>query len=113
MSPSRELTALAARKAALRADIGRLRAQVAAEAARAVRPALWLGEAWEFSRRLGAYFRSWRAPADGPAPSSGKGFFARLVRWAPLVFEIVAADGPASTRGTGSPPSGRDRAPRG
>ena len=52
MYPDRELTRLAARKAALRRDIALRRAQCAAAAARVAQPLEWLDRMLAFWRRL-------------------------------------------------------------
>lgn len=92
MYPDRELTRLAARKAALRRDIARRRAQCAEAAARVARPLEWLDRMLAFWRRLSPFAQFAAVPLGFLVQRT---VFRRLkilrslVRWGPLVFSAV------------------------
>jgi hypothetical protein len=92
MYPDRELTRLAATKAALRRDIALHRSQCAKAAARAAQPLEWLDRMLAFWRRLPPLARFAAMPLGLLVRHT---VFPRLkilralVRWSPLVFGAV------------------------
>lgn len=92
MYPDRELTRLAARKAALRRDIALRRAQCAEAAARVAQPLAWLDRMLAFWRRLSPLAQFAVVPLGFLVKRT---VFPRLkilgslVRWGPLVFAAV------------------------
>lgn len=92
MYPHRELSELGARKAALRIEIARLRAECVTAATGATRPLVWADNAVAFVRRLSPLALIAALPlgaiARGMLVSRFK-FLGPVVRWAPLVFTAV------------------------
>jgi hypothetical protein len=92
MYPNRELTALAARKVALRQAIALRRDQCAAAAARATRPLEWMDRVLILWRQLPAAGRYAAIPLGWVVL---RGILRRLkyvrsfVRWSPLLFAAV------------------------
>jgi len=98
MYPERELTRLAAAKAALRRDIALRRAQCAQAAARVTQPLEWLDRVLAFWRRLPPLARFAALPLGmlvQRAVLPRLKLLRRLVRWSPLVFAIFRVAGRA------------------
>ena len=104
MYSQRELTRLAAYKAALRRDIALSRARCAEAAARAVQPLEWLDRVLDFWRRLSPFAQIAAVPLGFLVQRTvfpRRKILGSLLRWAPLVFSAVrgfkAAVTPART----------------
>lgn len=108
MYSDRELSRLAAHKAALRRRIARRRAECASAAAQVARPLAWVDRALALWHRLSPFTRMAAVPlgilvtrAVGPR----LGILGKLARWGPLAFSAwrgfrsVAKD--RTTAGTG------------
>jgi len=92
MYPQRELSLLAAHKAALRRDIAFRRAQCVMAATRVARPLEWLDRAVGFWRKLSPFTKLAALPIGFVLKRAifpkGK-ILGALVRWAPMIFGVV------------------------
>jgi hypothetical protein len=89
MYSNRELSRLAAHKAALRDRISRRRTDCAALTARVVRPVAWLDRARVFWRRLSPFTRLAAVPLGllvSRAVLPRRGILRTLARWGPLAL---------------------------
>jgi hypothetical protein len=94
MYPDRELTGLAARKAALRWDIALRRVQCAEAAARVAQPLAWLDRMLAFWRQLSPLAQFAAVPLGfliKRAVFPRRKVLRSLVRWGPLVFGALRA----------------------
>jgi len=92
MYPQRELTRLAAHKAALRWNIARRRAQCAEAAARMVRPFEWLDRMLAVVRRISPLVKFAAVPLGVLAMRTvlpRRKILGSLARWSTLVFGAV------------------------
>ena len=111
MYPQRELTRLAAHKAALRWDIALRRARCAEAAAEVVQPLAWLDRMLAFWRRLSPFVKFAAVPLGFLGQ---RAVFRRLkilrmlVRWGPLVFGAVRGISSAFKTPVGSAQSSND-----
>jgi hypothetical protein len=92
MHSDRELTRLAAHKAALRRSIGRHRAQCVAAAGRALQPLAWVDRMIVLWRKLSPFAQFVAVPLGfllkrSPAPRPR--LLGTLLRWAPMVLGAV------------------------
>ena len=108
MYPQRELTRLAAYKAALRGNIALHRRQCAEAAARVAQPLAWLDRMLACWRRLSAFgplavgLLGWVVTR---AVFPRRKILRSLLRWAPLVLGLVRGIGSAVKIRSGSAPS--------
>jgi hypothetical protein len=94
MYPNRELTRLAARKAALRWDIALRRVQCAEAAARVARPLAWLDRMLAFWRQLSPLAQFAAVPLGLLIKRTifpRRNVLRSLVRWGPFVFGAARA----------------------
>lgn len=92
MFPQRELTRLAAHKAALQIRIGRERRSCASAATRIVRPLGWLDGALDFWHRLSPLVRFAAIPLGlwlKRSATTRPRLLGTLLRWLPLVMGAV------------------------
>jgi hypothetical protein len=112
MYPQRELTRLAAHKAALRWDIALHRAQCAAAAARVAQPLAWLDRMLAFWRRLSPFALFAAVPLGFLVQRTvfpRSKILGSLMRWGPLLFGAVRGIGAAVKSRFGSAQSSHDR----
>jgi hypothetical protein len=93
MYPSRELTALALRKVAVRQRIAVARWDCVSAASEAARPIVWIDRAVAQWRKISPFAKIAAVPLGilfGRRLMPGKsGLFGRLLRWAPVVLKAV------------------------
>lgn len=92
MYPHRELNRLGANKAALLAEIARLRAECVVAASGVARPLAWADRVIALARRLSPLAIFAVLPLGAAVKGalvSRPGFLGPLARWAPLVFAVA------------------------
>jgi hypothetical protein len=112
MYPQRELTQLAAHKAALRRNIAVQRTQFAEAAARVAQPLEWFERALAFWRRLAPLAQAAAVPLGLLASRKAwprRKILGSVLRWGPLVFSIVRGVRAANQTRRGYAKSSNDR----